>query len=56
MIIKMGEVIRLPISEYMEWCDLIKRDNPIDLPYCYGYPDECSDCEVKQYLDRMSCD
>ena len=51
----MGEIVKLPITEQMEWCDLIRKDNPIkELPYCYGYLDECENCEVKKYLDGLN--
>lgn len=35
----------------MSWCDLLTKDEISDsLPRCYGFPDECGECETSHIM------
>ena len=46
----MGELIELPIVDLMRYCNLILGVEENFPARCYGYPEECKNCEVKRYL------
>jgi len=38
----------------MDWCNILIGNPPRNSPpNCYGYPDECTKCELARYLRRQ---